>query len=59
MTDKLGSEEPVTVRGILSHVAGLPREGKRDYWADTRFPNTAGLFDMISTRELLRVSVTQ
>ena len=53
MTDKLGSQEPVTVRGILSHVAGLPREGMRDYWADTSFPDTSGLFDMISAQKQL------
>ena len=33
--DETGSEEPVTVRNILSHVSGLPREGLPDYWADT------------------------
>jgi CubicO group peptidase (beta-lactamase class C family) len=53
MTDKLGSEEPVTVRGVLSHVAGLPREGTRDYWADTSFPDAAGLVDLVSSQEHL------
>jgi CubicO group peptidase (beta-lactamase class C family) len=53
MTDNRGSEEPVTVRGILSHVAGIPREGTRDYWANTSFPDTAGLLDMVSTHEQL------
>ena len=53
MPDKLGSEEPVTVRGILSHVAGIPREGTRDYWADTSFPNTTELTDMVNTHEQL------
>ncbi|MGJ8681069.1 serine hydrolase [Paraglaciecola sp.] len=53
MADKLGSEEPVTVRGILSHVAGIPREGTRDYWANTSFPDSAGLQDMVSSHESL------
>lgn len=53
MPDNLGSEEPVTVRGILSHVAGIPREGTRDYWVDTSFPNTAELVDMVGAHEQL------
>jgi CubicO group peptidase (beta-lactamase class C family) len=53
MTDKQGSEEPVTVRGILSHVAGLPREGLRDYWIDTSFPDTSALYDMVGAQEQL------
>jgi CubicO group peptidase (beta-lactamase class C family) len=53
MPDQLGSEEPVTVRGVLSHVAGLPREGTRDYWADTSFPDTAGLADLVNSQEQL------
>lgn len=53
MPDNLGSEEPVTVRGILSHVAGVPREGTRDYWADTSFPSTAELADLVTAQEQL------
>lgn len=53
MTDNQGSEEPVTARGILTHVAGLPREGTRDYWADNSFPDTAGLIETVSTQEQL------
>ncbi|MEO1135091.1 MAG: serine hydrolase domain-containing protein, partial [Pseudomonadota bacterium] len=41
--DETGAEEPVTVRNILSHVAGLPREGVKDYWADNSFPDLDGL----------------
>ncbi|MEO9617236.1 MAG: serine hydrolase domain-containing protein [Parasphingorhabdus sp.] len=53
LPDKLGSEEPVTTRGILSHVAGLPREGTLDYWADNSFPDVAGLRETVSTQEQL------
>jgi CubicO group peptidase (beta-lactamase class C family) len=53
MTDNLASEEPVTVRGILTHAAGLPREGTRDYWANTSFPETSELLDMVSAHEAL------
>lgn len=51
--DSLGSEEPVTVRGILSHVSGVPREGNRDYWADTSFPDSDGLVDLVQSQEQL------
>jgi CubicO group peptidase (beta-lactamase class C family) len=51
--DKLGSEEPVTTRGILSHVAGLPREGSVDYWADNSFPDVAGLRENVRSQEQL------
>lgn len=53
MTDNLGSEEPVTVRSVLTHVAGLPREGDRDYWADTSFPDASGLVDSVKAQEKL------
>lgn len=53
MKDTLGSEEPVTVRGVLSHVSGLPREGNRDYWADTSFPDTSALAELVDTQEHL------
>lgn len=53
MADNLGSEEPVTVEGVLTHVAGLPREGNRDYWADTSFPDASGLVDSVKNQEQL------
>lgn len=53
MIDKLDSEESITVRGVLTHVAGVPREGTRDYWFDTSFPDTAELLDMVSLQERL------
>ena len=31
-------EEPVTLRNILSHVSGLPREAVTPYWTDINFP---------------------
>lgn len=30
--------EPITVRGALSHAAGLPREGAYPYWVEIDFP---------------------
>jgi CubicO group peptidase (beta-lactamase class C family) len=32
---------PVTARGIMSHVAGLPREADTPYWREAKFPDIA------------------
>ena len=32
---------PVTARGIMSHVAGLPREAESPYWVSAQFPDLA------------------
>ena len=53
MPDNLGSEEPVTARGILTHSSGLPREGTRDYWANASFPDTAELHTLVSGHSAL------
>ncbi len=36
-------EEPVTLRAILSHVAGLPREAVTPYWTEVDFPDRGTL----------------
>lgn len=36
-----GQDGPVTARGILSHVAGLPRETDLPYWSAVDFPDRA------------------
>ena len=51
--DETGAEEPVTVRNILSHVSGMPREGILDYWADQTFPDTDGLREAVAEQEQL------
>ncbi len=47
--DETGAEEPATLRNILSHVSGLPREGVADFWADKEFPDVTALLE--STNE--------
>lgn len=34
-------EGPVNARGIMSHVAGLPRESDTPYWREAKFPDMA------------------
>lgn len=36
-------EEPITIRGLLSHSAGLPREGTGTYWNTLDFPDAEEL----------------
>ena len=52
-TDTTGAEEPVTVRNILTHVAGLPREGVADYWGDNSFPDDDGLLAAVTGQSQL------
>ena len=51
--DATGAEETATVRNILSHVSGLPREGLRDYWSDQSFPDSDGLRKTVSEQDQL------
>ncbi|MEM9333733.1 MAG: serine hydrolase domain-containing protein [Pseudomonadota bacterium] len=41
--------EPLTIRGLLSHASGLPREGAGTYWNTTDFPDTASLEDTVNS----------
>jgi len=36
--DVHGDDEPITVRGLLTHAAGLPRESDFPYWTDPDYP---------------------
>lgn len=51
--DKTGAEEAVTVRNILSHVSGMPREGLLDYWSDYTFPDVDELSKTVTEQEQL------
>lgn len=35
--------DPITIRGLLSHAAGLPREGDGAYWNSLDFPSESAL----------------
>ncbi|MDJ0879872.1 MAG: serine hydrolase domain-containing protein [Halieaceae bacterium] len=47
------AEEPVTLRNILSHVAGLPREAVTPYWVDEDFPARGTIQDGVGEQEAL------
>ncbi|GLQ20036.1 serine hydrolase [Algimonas porphyrae] len=48
--DDGGTADGVTVRNLLSHVSGLPREGETDFWFTNNFPDDATLRADISGR---------
>jgi CubicO group peptidase (beta-lactamase class C family) len=42
---------PVTVRSILSHVSGMPREANAPYWATREFPDESDLKDLLERQD--------
>ena len=52
-SDDTGADEPVTLRNVLSHVSGLPREGVEDFWSNTTFPDVATLRDTTQRHDQL------
>ncbi len=48
-----GAEEPVTLRNILSHVSGLPRETDIPYWTEVDFPDIETIRTTVTTQEKL------
>ncbi|MEM1412173.1 MAG: serine hydrolase [Pseudomonadota bacterium] len=53
--DVHAGDEPVTVRGILTHSSGLPRESDFPYWtdADYPFPTQAQIRERLGTQRTL------
>src|SRR2546423_12891084 len=43
--------EPVTVRHLLSHTSGLPREAPFPYWTDLRFPSREEMVEALPRQE--------
>lgn len=47
------AEQPVTIRNILSHVSGLPREADLPYWGEVDFPTSAEIHDRVKDQSKL------
>jgi D-alanyl-D-alanine carboxypeptidase len=43
--------QPITVRHLLMHVSGLPREADLPYWMDDRFPTREDLLKQLADQE--------
>lgn len=44
-------EAPVTIRNLLTHTGGLPREAAFPYWADLRFPTRRQIEETVPGQE--------
>lgn len=43
--------EPITIRHLLTHTAGLPREAPFPYWTDLRFPSSEEVREAVPGQE--------
>lgn len=50
---KQGHEDPITIRQLLTHTAGLPREAPFPYWTDNRFPTRDEVRNSIETQQTI------
>lgn len=55
------SSGPITIRGLLSHSAGMPREAYGPYWSspDFVFPSKEEVKKMLSSQEMLYPAATR
>ena len=44
---------PVTIRGLLTHSSGIPREAASAYWQDFKFPTTAEVVERMKNQETI------
>jgi CubicO group peptidase (beta-lactamase class C family) len=44
-------DSPITIRHLLTHTAGLPRESAFPYWTDFKFPTREQLIDALPKQE--------
>jgi CubicO group peptidase (beta-lactamase class C family) len=44
-------DEPVTIRQLLTHTSGLPREAAFPYWSENEFPTREQLIEAFKTQE--------
>jgi CubicO group peptidase (beta-lactamase class C family) len=51
-------DEPVTIRGLLSHSSGLPREGTTAYWNTREFPAVSDLERLANEAGMLHTPLT-
>jgi D-alanyl-D-alanine carboxypeptidase len=51
MKSAFGTDNPITLRHLLSHTSGLPREAAFPYWTDCRFPTVAEIRERLPMQE--------
>lgn len=50
---------PITVRHLLTHTSGLPREAAYPYWTDNRFPTREQVWEALSRQETVLPTETE
>ncbi len=50
---------PITIRHLLTHTSGLPREARFPYWTDNNFPTRAQIQDALPQQETVLPPETQ
>lgn len=50
---------PITIRHLLTHTAGLPREAAFPYWIDNDFPSMAQIREQLPSQEIALPTETQ
>ena len=59
LPSKHADAPPITIRHLLTHTAGLPREAAFPYWTDFVFPTAEGLREGLTRQESVLATETQ
>jgi CubicO group peptidase (beta-lactamase class C family) len=47
------ADSPITIRQLLTHTAGLPRESAFPYWTDSKFPTREQMIEALAHQEIV------
>ena len=50
---------PITIRHLVTHTSGLPREAGSGYWTDFEFPTTHQVIERLSTQHTIYAAATR
>lgn len=53
LTQKFPESGPITIRSLLTHSSGLPRESEYPYWTEFKFPDDQQITQKLKTQETL------
>ena len=59
LSERFPDQPPITIRHLLTHTAGLPREADFPYWTDHKFPTMNQIKATLSTQETIYPPSTQ